>query len=53
MLFFELGLTDSGVLEICKECDFLITGDSKLADYASAFGIQVVDLVKIRNTRLN
>ncbi|MBA4301049.1 hypothetical protein SAMN03080617_01322 [Algoriphagus alkaliphilus] len=51
--FFELGLTDSGVLELCKECDFLITGDSKLSDYASAFGIKVVDLVKIRNERLN
>jgi len=51
--FFEIGLTDTGVLEICKECDFLITGDSKLADYASAFGIKVVDLVKIRNERLN
>lgn len=51
--FFEIGLTDTGVLEICKECDFLITGDSKLADYATAFGIKVVDLVKIRNERLN
>lgn len=50
---FELGLTDTGVLEICKECDLLITGDSKLADYASAFGIKVIDLVKIRNLRLN
>ncbi|MEB2780141.1 PIN domain-containing protein [Algoriphagus sp. C2-6-M1] len=51
--FFDLGLTDSGVLEICKECDFLITGDSKLADYANAYGIKVVDLKKIRNDRLN
>ncbi len=51
--FFELGLTDSGVLEISKECDFLITGDSRLSDYAKAFGIKVVDLVKIRNERLN
>ncbi|MFN3999794.1 PIN domain-containing protein [Algoriphagus sp.] len=51
--FFELGITDSGVLEICKECDLLITGDSRLADYANAFGIKVVDLVKIRNECLN
>ncbi|WP_323835653.1 hypothetical protein [Algoriphagus sp. D3-2-R+10] len=51
--FFDLGLTDSGVLEICKECDFLITGDSKLADYANAYGIKVIDLKKIRNDRLN
>jgi hypothetical protein len=51
--FFELGLTDTGVLELSKNCDFLITGDSKLADYANAFGIKVVDLVKIRNERLN
>lgn len=51
--FFELRLTDSGVLEICKECDFLVTGDSRLSDYAKAVGIKVVDLVKIRNERLN
>jgi hypothetical protein len=51
--FFELGLTDTGILEISKNCDFLITGDSKLADYANALGIKVVDLVKIRNERLN
>lgn len=51
--FFELGLADTGVLELSKNCDFLITGDSKLADYANAFGIKVVDLVKIRNERLN
>ncbi|GAA0878418.1 hypothetical protein GCM10009119_13860 [Algoriphagus jejuensis] len=51
--FFELGLADTGVFEICKKCDFLVTGDSKLADYALAFGIKVVDLVKIRNERLN
>lgn len=50
--FFELGLTDSGVLEICKECDFLITGDSRLSDYANAYGIKVIDLKKIRNERL-
>ena len=50
--FFELGLTDTGVLEICKNCDFLITGDSRLSDYASAYGIKVVDLVKIRNQRI-
>lgn len=50
--FFELGLTDTGVLEICKNCDFLITGDSRLSDYASAYGIRVVDLVKIRNQRI-
>jgi rRNA-processing protein FCF1 len=51
--FFEVGLADTGVLELSKNCDFLITGDSKLADYANAFGIKVVDLVKIRNERLN
>jgi rRNA-processing protein FCF1 len=51
--FFELGLTDSVILEISKECDFLITGDSRLSDYAKAFGIKVIDLVKIRNERLN
>ena len=51
--FFELGLANTGVLELSKNCDFLITGDSKLSDYANVFGIKVVDLVKIRNERLN
>ncbi len=49
--FFDLGLTDSLLLEYSKECELLITSDSSLSDYAIAFGIPVYDLVKIRNER--
>ena len=50
--FINLGLTDSLLLEFAKECEFIITGDSKLSDFARAHGIQVFDLVKNRNERL-
>jgi len=50
--YFHLGLTDSLLLECAKECDLLITSDSSLSDYAVANGVQVYDLVKNRNERL-
>ena len=50
--FFDLGITDSLLLEYSKECDLLITSDSNLSDYALASGIKVFDLVKNRNERL-
>jgi rRNA-processing protein FCF1 len=50
--FFELGLTDSLLLEYAKECDVLITSDSQLSDYAIASGVKVYDLVKNRNERI-
>ncbi len=50
--FYELGLTDSLILEYAKECKFLITSDSKLSDYATAYGIKVYDIVKQKNIRL-
>ena len=50
--FFELGLTDSLLLEYAKECDVLITSDSQLSDYAIAYGVKVFDLVKNRNERI-
>ena len=50
--FYDLGLTDSLVLEYAKECRLLITSDSKLSDYALAYGIPVYDIVKSRNDRL-
>jgi rRNA-processing protein FCF1 len=50
--FYDLGLTDSLLLEIAAECDLLITSDSSLSDYAVANGIQVYDIVKNRNERL-
>lgn len=50
--FFDLGITDSLLLEYSKECELLITSDSKLSDYAIANGIKVYDLVKNRNQRI-
>jgi rRNA-processing protein FCF1 len=51
--FFNLGLTDSLLLNLAKECELLITSDSGLSDYALAYGIKVFDIVKNRNSRLN
>ena len=51
--FFDLGLTDSLLLSLAPECDFLITSDSSLSDYAVAINIKVYDIVKNRNIRLN
>jgi hypothetical protein len=50
--FFDLGLTDSLLLEYSKECDLLITSDSRLSDYALASGIRVYDMVKARNEKI-
>lgn len=50
--FYDLGVTDSLLLSLAKECDGLITADSALSDYALASGIKVYDMVKISNDRL-
>jgi rRNA-processing protein FCF1 len=50
--FFDLGLTDSLILEYSKECDFLVTSDSRLSDYAQAYGIKVYDMIKARNEKI-
>lgn len=50
--FLDLGLTDSLLLNLAKECELLITTDSSLSDYAIANGINVFDIVKNRNSRL-
>ena len=34
--FYDLGLTDSLLLEYSKDCELLITSDSNLSDYAIA-----------------
>jgi predicted nucleic acid-binding protein len=49
--FFDLGLTDSLLLQYAKECDVLVTSDSRLSDYALAHGVLVYDVVKNRNER--
>lgn len=50
---FELGLTDTQILSVSIKCKRLITADSKLSDYAKAYGVEVFDLVKERNQRLD
>ena len=50
--FYSLGLTDSLLLELAKECTLLITSDSSLSDQAKAKGIKVFDVVENRNSRL-
>ena len=47
--FQQIGLTDSLILELAKECKFIITSDSQLSDFAMANGIAVYDMIKIRN----
>ena len=51
-VFYDLGLTDSLILQLAKNSKLLITPDSKLADYATASGIKVFDLKKFKNDRL-
>lgn len=50
--FLNLGLTDSAIIEVAKDCDYLITADSKLSDFAKANSINVIDLVEIKNIKL-
>ena len=49
--FFDLGLTDSLLLNYSKACELLITSDSRLSGYAVGNGIRVFDLVKNRKNR--
>lgn len=51
--FWNLGLTDTLILEAGKECKLIITSDSKLSDYAQAYGINVYDMVSKRNQEFN
>jgi len=50
--FVDLGVTDSAILTLAKDCKLLITADSKLADYAKSNGIKVLDLVAMKNEKL-
>jgi predicted nucleic acid-binding protein len=49
--FYDLGLTDTLLLEFAKNCEMLITADSVLSDYAKAFGIQFYDIIEVRNCK--
>lgn len=50
--FYDLGLTDTLILEHAKFCKLLITSDSKLSDYAFSKGIKVFDMKKMANEKL-
>ncbi|MBK0369610.1 PIN domain-containing protein [Flavobacterium agrisoli] len=47
--FSEIGITDSLILQLAEKCNFIITSDTKLSDYANANGIKVYDMIKRRN----
>ena len=49
--FSYLGITDSVLFECAKNSDALISSDSKLSDFARAYGIHVFDVVKNRQIR--
>ncbi|TVP48120.1 MAG: hypothetical protein EA341_11585 [Mongoliibacter sp.] len=50
--FYDLGITDTLLLSYADKCEFLITSDSKLSDYAVSRGVKVYDLVQEKNKRL-
>ena len=50
--FMSVGLTDSLLVELGKECDLFITADTFLSDIAVAHGIKVYDLVRARTENL-
>lgn len=50
--FFDIGITDALLLSLSKENEALITSDSKLSDYATAYGVLVYDMKKIKNERI-
>ncbi len=53
--FYKLGLTDSIILYYSTnfKCDFVITSDSNLSDHLLAHGVNVIDLVKIKNSKFS
>lgn len=50
--FFDLGLTDTLILELAKKCELLITSDSTLSDHARSQGIKVFDMKQIATEKL-
>jgi len=49
--FFDLGITDTLILECAKGCNLLISSDSSLCDYARGFGINVYDMKAVKNEK--
>ncbi len=51
--FYDLGITDTLLLILAEKCEFLITSDSELSDYAISRGIKVYDMVLQKNKRIS
>ena len=51
--FFDiLGVTDSAIIIMAKECDLLVSGDSTLCDYAKSLDIKTFDFKEYINSKL-
>lgn len=48
---WEVGITDALILEVAKDCDYVITSDSHLSDILEANRIPVYDMVRVRNEK--
>jgi hypothetical protein len=51
--FFDiLGITDSSILMMAKDCELLISGDSSLCDHAKSLNIKTFDFKEYLNSKL-
>jgi hypothetical protein len=50
--FDSLGITDSSILMMAKDCELLISGDSSLCDYAKSLNIKTFDFKEYINSKL-
>ena len=49
--YYKLGITDSIILLMAKNCDLLISGDSQLCDYARSIDIPLLDFKEYVNRK--
>jgi hypothetical protein len=51
--FFDtLGITDSSILMMAKDCELLISGDSSLCDHAKSLNIKTFDFKEYLHSKL-
>lgn len=50
--FDSLGITDSSILMMAKDCELLIYGDSSLCDHAKSLNIKTFDFKEYINSKL-
>lgn len=46
----SIGITDTAILNMAKNCDLLISGDSQLCDFAKAEGVEVFNFKEYINS---